>query len=356
VNKSGLAYTVTPGASHIDPKLKQAPTMTPSQPTRIPFLRLTFIAAALLAPPAAVLLADRRPGRPAAPRPDTPPAQATAAEPPADPLLALNDSFRAAYRNGRAETLAHAGPVVLVEGDDLVLLHDGRRSQVACIPAAYHTLKAVTHVPLALYVLLEPFGDGTLSEERLAELRRYRELVVAGRDSLEGRGFSAPVLQRQERILAESLAFLDGVLSRRRAGRDEVAEFARRLGPLLLANADEAARLELDALHAQTAAWRRELTADEWRRLHVVVMGSAMPRRGNLAVQYYARLLGEPGEGARIIYAESLWDEGKARDLLGTHLLDTAIGADFFGDGRRMHRDLLADAAEEYLKKLLPGP
>jgi hypothetical protein len=323
--------------------------MALSQLTRLPLLGLTLIAAALLAPPAVVLLRARHPGQP-------PAAQAEAAEQPDDPLAVLNRSFRTAYQRGRAETLAHAGPVILVEGDDLVLLHDGRRSQVAFMPAAYHELKAVDHVPLALYTLLAPFGDGTLSDERLADLRRFRDLVVAGRDSLDGRGFSAPVLERQRQILAESLAFLDGVLERRQAGRDEVAAFARRLGPLLLANVDEAARLRLDALHAQTTAWRRQLADDEWRRLHVVVMGSAMPRRGQLAVQYYARLLGEPGEGDRIIYAEALWDEAKARDLLGTHLLDTAIGADFFGDDRRMHRDILADAAAEYLKTLLPGP
>jgi hypothetical protein len=330
--------------------------MTPSQPTRTPFLGLILVAAALLGPPAALLLADRRPEPAPAPHSDVPRAQTAAAAPPADPLLTLNQSFRAAYQRGRAETLAHAGPVILVEGDDLVLLHDGRRSRASYIPAAFHTLKAVAHVPLALYALLEPFGDGTVSEERLADLRRYRQLVVAGQDTLAGRGFSAPVLERQERILAESLAFLDGVLDRRRAARDEVSGFARRLGPLLLANADEAARLQLDALHAQTMTWRRELTDDEWHRLHVIVMGSAMPRRGHIAVQYFARLLGERGEGDRIVYAEALWDEGKARDLLGTHLLDTAIGADFFGDDRRMHRDLLADAAGEYLKELLPGP
>jgi hypothetical protein len=277
-------------------------------------------------------------------------------EKPADPLVTLNDSFRAAYRQGRAETLAHAGPVILVEGDDLVLLHDGRREAVAYMPPAYHQLKAVSHVPLALYVQLAPYGEGPLSDERLAALRRYRAQVVAARDSLAGRGFEAATLERQQKILAESLAFLDGVLDRRRADAAELTAFARKLAPLLLADAGEAARLQIDALHARTAAWRRQLGEENWKRLRVVVVGSAMPRRGNLAVQYYARLLGEPGEGRRLVYAESLWDEAKARDLLGTHLLDSAIGDAFFGDDRRMHRDLLADAAAEYLKTLRLEP
>ena len=57
-----------------------------------------------------------------------------------------------------------------------------------------------------------------------------------------------------------------------------------------------------------------------------------------------------------LIYAEALWDEARARDLLGTHLLDTAVGEAFFGDDGRMHRDLLADAAAAYLERLRPGP
>jgi hypothetical protein len=279
-----------------------------------------------------------------------------ASEKPADPLVALNQGFRAAYQRGRAEALAQAGPVILVEGDDLVLLHDGKRETASYMPATYHHLKAVSHVPLALYVQLAPFGEGPLSDGRLAELRSYRGLVQAAQGSLDGRGFSAAVLERQRKILTESLTFLDGVLERGRASRGDLTAFARKMAPLLAADAEEAARLQIDALHAQTSAWRRQLGTDDWKRLHVVVVGSAMPRRGNLAVQYYARLLGEPGEGRRLIYAEALWDEVKARDLLGTHLLDTDIGAAFFDDDQRMHRDLLADAATEYLKQLRLEP
>ena len=55
-------------------------------------------------------------------------------------------------------------------------------------------------------------------------------------------------------------------------------------------------------------AWRATLTGDEWERLTVIVLGGQLPRRDNLAVQYFARLLGESGEGRRVIYAEGLAD------------------------------------------------
>jgi hypothetical protein len=318
---------------------------------------------ALLAAGAVVVRAFRHflpPDEEAAAPPPPAPGQVAppAAAPPApeDPLVVLNQSFRTAYRQARADKLAHAGPLILASGDTLVLFRDGQRTEAEVTPPAYHALKAVDHVPLALYVQLAPAGDGPLDETRVAGLRRYRELVAAARGSLEGRGFSPDSRRRQEQILAASLAFLDGILERRQVQAGELSRFTREAGPLVLANADEAARMQLDALHAQTTAWRRQMTPEEWQRLRVVVVGSAMPRKQNLAVQYFARLLGEPGEGRRLVYAEALWEEQKALDLLGTHLLDTDVGDAFFGDPRRMHRDLLADAAAAHLQRMTFGP
>ena len=57
-------------------------------------------------------------------------------------------------------------------------------------------------------------------------------------------------------------------------------------------------------------------------------------------MQYFARLLGEPGEGQR------------ALDLLGTRRVDAGLGAAFFGDPARLHRDLLGDAAKGALDEL----
>ena len=79
-----------------------------------------------------------------------------------------------------------------------------------------------------------------------------------------------------------------------------------------------------------------------------------MPRENFVVMQYFLRLLHEPREGRRVVYAESLWQESQALDLLGTHLLDGSVGEAFFGDYMRMHRDLLGDAASHYLRDLLP--
>ena len=275
---------------------------------------------------------------------------------PANALAALNDASRAAYCRAKDEALAHAGPVVLLEGDNLVLKNGAERTAVHITPEAYDALKSVSHVALAVDALFAGHADEPLDDARLQAVRDYRDRVAGAAKALAGHGLSEKQVERQKQILDGSMQFLDGVLDRRRASADELRAYVQRMRPLLDADLADAARAEIDALHQQMTAWKAKMSDDDWKRLTVVVMGSQLPRKDNLAVQYFARLLGEKGEGGRVVYSEAIWDEGKALDLATTRAVDAGIGAAFFGDPERMHRDLLGDAAREYLDELFKQP
>jgi hypothetical protein len=275
----------------------------------------------------------------------------------ADPLMKLNDAFRVAYHQAKEEMLARRGPVILAVGDNLVLRRGGRRQEVPYTPAVYHVLKSVSHIPLALDVILTPHaGESTLNDAAVAELREYRDTLAAAEPSLVTLGLEPESLDRSRKIFAECRTFLDSVVQSRRCPREQRVAFARRMTPLVMKNVGEAARAELDAMHSQVCAWRAEMTPEEWKDLSVVILGSALPRKQSLTVQYFARLLGEPGEGPRITFAESIRDEPRALDLMATRAVDTGIGVDFFNDPTRMHRDLLSDAARDYLPLLIDRP
>jgi hypothetical protein len=288
-------------------------------------------------------------------QPPAPPASPT--PPPADPLVTLNDTFRAAYIRAKEASLAHAGPVILMKGDNIILRRGGTRLEVPYTPAVYHVLKAVAHVPLALdVVLVSHAGEDTLNDATLAELREYRHRLDEAEPTLAAHGLEPESLERSRKIFAECRAFLDSVLQSRRCPQEERIRFARRMTPMVMKNAGEAARAELDALHARIGAWRKEMTPEEWKTLRVVILGSASPRKQSLTVQYFARMLGEPGEGPRIIYAESIRDEARALDFMAADALDTAVGVDFFNDPTRLHRDALSDGARDYLPLLIDRP
>ena len=274
----------------------------------------------------------------------------TPAEAQAVSLDELDLAFRAAYAQHRATVLAAAGPVIIVSGDDLVLLHEGRRTQVRFSPAIYHTLKSYSHAPLALHVMLVGRTDQALDDSAIEQLRNFHRLLVAARKQIDQLELSDEERQAQQALCDESLALVDVVLTERRIAAPKLEAFTRHIGPALLANSARAARVQLDALDLQVQTWRKELGPEAWSKLRVIVEGSHMVRTGNLAVQYFDRLLAAKENEHRIVFTEGIYEEPRALQVLGTVIVDTRIGESFFGDPQRMHRDLLADAAAEYLK------
>jgi hypothetical protein len=282
-------------------------------------------------------------------------AQTTPAAGPVQPeaLTALNNAFRASYADAKVRMISSSGPTLVVNGDNLSLLREGRRLEANVGTVIYDPVKTISHIPLAIYVTLTP-GDGPLDEDRLKTLSSLRALIPPAEASLDTVKLPAATLARQKQIVAGSLSFIEQVAASRSFARSALIAFTRRMAPLLLQNVTDVTHAQLDALHTQMSEWRRELSPSEWNQLHVVVTGPHMPRQDLVVMQYFLRLLHEPSEGRRVVYAESLWDEPKALDLLGTHLLDGSAGEAFFGDFMRMHRDLLGDAAKQYLPRLLP--
>jgi hypothetical protein len=230
-----------------------------------------------------------------------------------------NDVFRAAYHDARARALANAGPIILIDGDRAVLIDGGRREQAVIRDARYHTLKQSAHGALGVFAALADV-DGPLPPGRAETLRGLREaLAKAG----------------------PSTVFVDGVLSSGACKRADLDAWARALGPQLLVAAQKAAAIQLAALDGAVKRWQAAL-GDRWARVNVVVIGSHMAREHEIALDYFLRELGEAAEGGRVIYAESLWEEPRALELLGTHLIDAQVASAFFGDPMRLHRDLLS--------------
>jgi hypothetical protein len=282
--------------------------------------------------------------------PQTMPAPTGPVQPAA--LTTLNSAFRSAYTAAKTRILAGLGPTLIVSGDNFSLLRDGRRLEANVGTAIYDPVKTIAHIPLAIYVTLAP-GDDVLDGDRIKTLEGLRELIPPAAASLETLQLPTATLARQKKIVSASLAFLEEALAERKPSRVKLLAFTRGMAPLVTQNVIEAAQAQLDATHKQVSAWRRDLSAREWDQLRVVIIGPHMPREDLVVTQYFLRLLHEPKEGRRVVYAESQWEEAKALDLFGTHVLDGGIGEAFFGDYMRMHRDLLGDAAKRYLPRLL---
>lgn len=271
-------------------------------------------------------------------------------------LDTLAAAARRLYVGGRALELSTIPAVILVSGDDLILRRNGQRTVAKVIPPEYHALKSVAHSTLALFAHLAHEPGKPLGEERVKVLKEYRGLMAAAGPGCEAFGFDLDTLTRQKRILARALEFADSVLKDGQVSAADLAKFCRLSRADVMDNGAAAARLQLLATHRQVMAWKKDLTAEEWAGLTVIVQGVQTPRTENAAVQYFARLFGETGECRRVVYAEGLFAEDAAVNLLGTRRLDGNLSVAVFGDPNRMYRDLLADAARSAVDDILAAP
>lgn len=283
-----------------------------------------------------------------------------------DPLCALNQGFRDAYASARRATVQDleqsAGPVIISRFDRVILIRDGRQQSGRTIDDVYHRLKSLAHVPLAVHMLLYPGADRPLDARTRDQLEKLDALIATVRPSA-GKDLTEDQTRRQESLLDGSSAFIERVLGAGRVGRDELRTFTRAHADAVLDNAREAAEHQLGNLHRHVSTWLKDMTPEQRERLSVVVQVGHMPRIGSLTSQYFSAVLGEPYEGrfdvenvspdARVIIAEGRGDNDQLMRLLATHVVDTRIGVDFFADGERMHRDLLADATEQWIIRTL---
>jgi hypothetical protein len=271
------------------------------------------------------------------------------AQTPDDALKSLNAAGRDAYALGRETLAARTTPVIIAYFDDLILHRDGTTTREKFTPALYHRLKSVSHIALGTAALLASQQPGDRTGPWRAKLETLRDQARAIGPVLAETDLSDAQKARQEKIVTASLAFLDTVLAQGVPTEAALNHYASGLGPLLLANANDAAKAQLDGLHALMQRWRAGLSPEEWQRLNVVVMGGRQPRAGNLQFSYFVQAMGRQAVDRRLIYAEGLSTPEAALALLKTIVVDRAVGTAFFDDDTRMERDLLADAAEAHL-------
>lgn len=268
------------------------------------------------------------------------------------PLDAVNDDFHDNYQVARTRARREV-PVFVVLADDLVLFHDDRRIAWSFSPRAFHVIKSVVHGPVALYAAFEREEGAQLDPMQAHRLSALREKVecAGARLDQDAAGLDTQTRDDLRGVLDACLELLR--MPYREATRQRLDDFARALGPTLLRLADVATQLQLDALHLHVEEALRALPAAALRDLQVVVAGDHQARARSLAMQYFQKRLGEPPEAERrVTYAEGVSDERAALALVGTRELDRTLARAFFGEERRLQRDVLGDSARERLAKL----
>lgn len=273
-------------------------------------------------------------------RPRTPaPAQS---ENDPSPLGPVDQAFHQAYSKARNHA-ARVPPILVVLGDHLVLVMDGEEARAPVTPAAYHVVKAVAHAPLAAFIL-------ACDAERRGELEALFERLTSARAKILACDID-PAARRELVALAQCTT--DFVHERLRSGPNPkaAARFAREAGPRLLRATSFAVALQLGALERAERTLVSSIAPDRRLETHVVVAGAHQARERSLGMQYFLARLQGPDVADRVTYAENVTDIAGAVKLVGTRALDRQLALSFFGDPKRLERDILGDAVAAVLAR-----
>jgi hypothetical protein len=256
----------------------------------------------------------------------------------------LNVAARESYAAARNLALKSDQPVFLVT-DTVTLIRGQDLGELSYTPPVYHYLKSLSHLPLGVYSASIGLLENPTDQRWTERLRLLLKQTDSAEADLAQASFTEQQMARQLNILSLSRAYLEDVLKRENVDHASLNQYARTLAPLLLANAADAANVQIEALDHAVRELSKKLEPGEFEKAIAVITGPKTPREGNLQFQYFVFAFGPGSAGARVLYMESIFDRERAMGVLKTVLNDRRASQAFFGETYRLERDLMADGA-----------
>ena len=266
-------------------------------------------------------------------------------------LQDINSSFINAHSAARKFDLAE-GPIILYRNGQLILIKNDTKITANVIFQTYHTFKVFAHIPVAIYLMLSPQGEGPIESKNLQLLRSYYKKLEYVHKNMHQITLNSTELKKQKIILSRSIEFLKAILDNKKFNNKELISFTQGMLPFINANIESAARNQLDAIHWQVMAWKSEMAPEFWKKLRVAIQGAVLARNGDLTKQYFKRLIDIKKEGLQLVYKELYFPPTPMLTLLATRSVDRGISVAIFNNPDRMFRDVLSDAAASYLRTM----
>lgn len=256
----------------------------------------------------------------------------------------LNTAARESYAASRALALKSDQPVFLVT-DTVTLIRGEDLGSLPYTPALYQYLKSISHLPLGIYSASIGLLENPADKRWMDRLRVLRTELNSAQVDLPKASFTEQQRARQQKILSLSRTYLDAILLRGNTDIASINRYSRTVAPLLLANAADAATVQIEALDHAVRELSKKLKPGEFDNAIAVITGPKTPREGNLQFQYFVYAFGAGSAGTRVLYMESIFDREAALGVLRTVLNDRVASQAFFGETYRLERDLMADGA-----------
>ncbi len=263
-------------------------------------------------------------------------------------LQAGDDVFHEAYgatRNGAR----HEVPILVVLPTELALHYRKDRRGFPYSRPSFDRAKAGAHIAVALFALTCTESLEARTRDQLSRLIEHTAGALRELDEAA----DLPPIDVEIRSLLETCQRFAAAARERVATEAERSEFAGHAGPRILRITELATCEQIAGLHEAVDRALGRVSTEDRQRLQVVVVGDHQARTRSLGMQYFQRRFREqPGMDERVTYGENIADEEEAIALVGTRRLDQLIARAFFGDEKRLQRDVLGDAAKRCIEQM----
>jgi hypothetical protein len=190
-------------------------------------------------------------------------------------IYAVDDAMRANYDLLKQAVATSVRPVIVVQNDlvggTYTLLEHDRSTTVQPVPPLFQMVKSVSHAPLAIYSIVAPYLNSSVTTAWRPALQSFGAVVETALDQLTDADLPSLALQSCRAILEGSRTFIE---ERLLASRVTVTDFKQYTGALekaIVTNLEIAAEAQVTAIQRQLRVWRKHL-GSSWSQLYAVVL------------------------------------------------------------------------------------
>lgn len=288
-------------------------------------------------------------------------------------LYAVDAAMRANYDILRARVMDNLSPVIVVQydgqGGTYTLVHEGKQETVQPVPPLFQLMKSICHTPLGVYSIIAPYLKNSRTQEWVAPLKAFREVIANGLQHLGAADLPEKAVEASREIFTGALHFIDDSLLEGSFSIDTYEKFTGKVQKAIHTNMKFAAEAQVSGVQSLLQRWREQLGPVQWKKLYAVVMAiwttevrnqnwvilkymmdpetvdshlitisTAEPAENTVpvALDNLARIVQDNVASAMIFPKPSKWDEQRANALKGPE-------------------DLLSDTIEKMIRACQPS-
>jgi hypothetical protein len=219
----------------------------------------------------------------------------------------------------------------------------------------YTELKAIAHIPLAIYSIIFPYAGYPLNGQWIAPLKAFGSQVEAVKLRLSQLDFSGAALTSSTNILNAAVTFIGKVVGEGNFTIAEYTTFCDSIGPDILVNQTAAAVEQVAAMQAKLQAWRSSVGQATWDKMYVVLQCIWTVSQESAHEQIIKSQMKPEFHETHMIVSEAAPTLEDARLLLARILADRVLAAAVFANRGRLQASS-ARPAPFWQKRIVVSP